>query len=44
MDGYEVLGRVGEGSFGEVLRAAHRETGAIVALKRVRLRMSDSGV
>ena len=43
MDGYEILGRVGEGSFGEVLRAAHRETGAVVALKRVRLRMSDAG-
>ncbi|EAA26759.3 hypothetical protein GE21DRAFT_8070 [Neurospora crassa] len=32
---YEVLGKLGEGTFGEVHRARSRKTGALVALKKI---------
>ena len=35
---YKVLEKVGEGAFGTVLRGFDRQTGAEVALKRVRIR------
>jgi serine/threonine protein kinase/tetratricopeptide (TPR) repeat protein len=35
---YEVLGQVGQGGVGVVFRARHSETGALVALKTVRVR------
>jgi len=34
MDQYENLGRMGEGSYGKVLRCRHRATGQLVAIKK----------
>lgn len=34
---YEVLGRLGEGSFGKVYKARHRRTGEEVAVKQIKL-------
>jgi len=31
----QILERIGQGSFGEVLRAVHLPTGGVVALKKV---------
>jgi eukaryotic-like serine/threonine-protein kinase len=39
---YKVLYHVGAGTFARVYRAAHRETGQVVALKVLRSRFSDS--
>lgn len=36
MDKYEVLGQVGEGSFGQVYKAKKRANGDIVAFKVIR--------
>lgn len=36
MDKYEILGQVGEGSFGQVYRARKRSVGEIVAFKVIR--------
>jgi serine/threonine protein kinase len=36
MDQYLILEVVGEGSFGRVFKAKHKQTGAIVALKLIR--------
>ncbi len=44
MDSYEILSKVGEGSFGEVFRAKSLESGTIVALKRIRLRRVEDGI
>jgi hypothetical protein len=33
---YDVLATIGEGAYGTVLRARHRVTGEIVAIKRIR--------
>lgn len=41
MEKYELLERIGEGTFGEVHKARHVSTGNIVAMKRVRLRTLD---
>lgn len=42
---YEVLGTVGEGAHGIVLKAKHIETGSIVALKKVTIkRISSEGL
>jgi serine/threonine-protein kinase len=41
---YKVLYLVGKGSFGRVYRAAHRETGQVVALKVLRKGFSDNPV
>lgn len=43
MENYELLDRIGEGTFGEVHRAKDRRTGRLVALKRIRLRGADEG-
>lgn len=42
VDHYEPLNKVDEGSFGEVFRARDRDTGEIVALKRVKMQRSAS--
>ena len=44
MQCYEKLGKVGEGTYGTVFKARHRESGEVVALKRVRLDDDDEGV
>ncbi|TRZ09633.1 hypothetical protein HGM15179_017466 [Zosterops borbonicus] len=44
MDQYIVLGRIGEGAHGVVFKAKHRETGELVALKKVPLRRPEDGV
>lgn len=33
MEMYEILGKVGEGSYGTVMKCKHKETGHIVAIK-----------
>ncbi|KAM4803126.1 cyclin-dependent kinase 20 isoform X2 [Urocitellus parryii] len=44
MDQYYILGRIGEGAHGIVLKAKHVETGEIVALKKVALRRLEDGI
>ena len=44
MQKYEKLEKVGEGTYGTVFKAKHKETKEIVALKRVRLDDEDEGV
>ncbi|XP_041752308.1 cyclin-dependent-like kinase 5 isoform X2 [Coregonus clupeaformis] len=44
MQKYEKLEKIGEGTYGTVFKAKHRETHEIVALKRVRLDDDDEGV
>ncbi|EOD31213.1 hypothetical protein EMIHUDRAFT_253607 [Emiliania huxleyi CCMP1516] len=34
MENYEPLGTIGEGTYGVVLKARHKETGQIVAIKK----------
>ena len=41
---YEKLERLGEGTFGVVHKARHRDTGEVVALKKMRLEGEDDGV
>lgn len=41
---YEVLGKLGEGTFGEVHRAKAKKTGAIVALKKIIMHNEKDGV
>jgi serine/threonine-protein kinase BUR1 len=41
---YEVLGKLGEGTFGEVHRARSKNTGAVVALKKIILHNEKDGV
>ena len=44
VDAYEKLNRIGEGTYGIVYRAKHRTTGAIVALKKVRMEQENEGL
>uniref|UniRef100_A0A674GN38 Cyclin-dependent kinase 20 n=1 Tax=Taeniopygia guttata TaxID=59729 RepID=A0A674GN38_TAEGU len=44
MEQYMVLGRIGEGAHGVVYRAKHRQTGELVALKKVPLRRPEEGL
>ncbi|XP_077645804.1 cyclin-dependent kinase 20-like [Lonchura striata] len=44
MEQYLVLGRIGEGAHGVVFRAKHRQTGELVALKKVPLRRPEEGL
>eukprot|EP00656_Telonema_subtile_P035313 TRINITY_DN39293_c0_g1_i2.p1 TRINITY_DN39293_c0_g1~~TRINITY_DN39293_c0_g1_i2.p1 ORF type:complete len:297 (-),score=65.50 TRINITY_DN39293_c0_g1_i2:258-1148(-) len=44
MDKYQKLQRIGEGTYGVVYRAKHKEHGTILALKRIRLDSEDEGV
>ncbi|KAL4226226.1 Cyclin-dependent kinase 20 [Mactra antiquata] len=44
MDQYTILGRVGEGAHGIVLKAKHIESGEVVALKKIPLRKLEDGI
>ncbi|KAK7481800.1 hypothetical protein BaRGS_00026947 [Batillaria attramentaria] len=44
MDQYNILGRIGEGAHGIVLKAKHIESGEVVALKKVSLRNPEEGI
>lgn len=44
MQRYEKLEKIGEGTYGTVFKARHRDTQEVVALKRVRLDDDDEGV
>ncbi|PAA84469.1 hypothetical protein BOX15_Mlig001509g6, partial [Macrostomum lignano] len=44
MQKFEKLEKIGEGTYGTVFKAKNKETGEIVALKRVRLDEDDEGV
>ncbi|BGP24383.1 Cyclin-dependent kinase catalytic subunit [Rhodotorula toruloides] len=44
MENYERLEKVGEGTYGSVYRCRQVHTGAIVALKKIRLEEEDEGV
>ncbi|CAO3619679.1 unnamed protein product [Cunninghamella echinulata] len=42
--GYEKLGKIGEGTYGEVFRAYSKKLDCMVALKRIQLNMTQGGV
>jgi len=44
MDKYIKIDKLGEGTYGVVYKAKNKETGEIVALKRIRLDSEDEGV
>ena len=44
MEAYQKLEKVGEGTYGVVYKAKNRESGDIVALKKIRLEREDEGV
>ncbi|KAL1923892.1 uncharacterized protein VTP21DRAFT_6927 [Calcarisporiella thermophila] len=44
MDAYEKMEKIGEGTYGVVYKAKNKTTGAIVALKKIRLEAEDEGV
>lgn len=41
MDKYSKINKLGEGTYGVVYKAQNRETGEVVALKRIRLDSED---
>ena len=41
---YELMGKLGEGTFGEVHRAKSKKTGALVALKKIIMHNEKDGV
>lgn len=44
MSKYEILGVCGEGTYGVVEKARNKDTGEIVALKRIKLESEDEGI
>ena len=44
LDAYEKMEKLGEGTYGVVYKAKHKQTGEIVAVKRIRLEKEDDGV
>ncbi|CAO3590634.1 unnamed protein product [Absidia cylindrospora] len=44
MDKYQKIEKLGEGAYGIVYKAQNRETGEVVALKRIRLDNEEEGV
>jgi len=41
---YERVGKIGEGTYGEVYKATDKESGDVVALKKVKLNNGDEGI
>ena len=44
MEDYVVLGRVGEGAHGIVMKGRHKESGQTVALKKIPLKRIEDGI
>ena len=44
MEDYCVLGRVGEGAHGIVMKCRHKPSGRVVALKKVPLKRLEDGI
>ena len=44
MENYETLGTIGEGTYGVVLKARHKETGQVVAIKKFKESDEDEQV
>ena len=44
MEDYVVLGRVGEGAHGIVMKGRHKESGKTVALKKIPLKRIEDGI
>ncbi|KFM61378.1 hypothetical protein X975_15978, partial [Stegodyphus mimosarum] len=44
MENYTVIGRIGEGAHGIVLKAKHKASGSIAALKKIPLKNIENGV
>lgn len=44
MDRYEKEEKIGEGTYGVVYRARDKQSGAIIALKKIRLEQDEEGV
>merc|ERR1711991_1232367 len=44
MDKYTKIARLGEGTYGVVYKAQNKQSGAVVALKRIRLSNEETGV
>lgn len=44
LDKYERLEKLGEGTYGVVYKALNKETGEMVAIKKIRLEKEDDGV
>ncbi len=44
MEDYTILGRIGEGAHGVVMKARHRKSGTVVALKKVLLKRLEDGL
>ena len=44
MEDYMVIGRIGEGAHGVVMKGRHKHSGRIVALKKVLLKRLEDGI
>lgn len=44
MERYRKIQKIGEGTYGQVYKAKDRQSGEIVALKRIRLEAEDEGI
>ncbi|VDM77972.1 unnamed protein product, partial [Strongylus vulgaris] len=44
IDDYVKLDKVGEGTYGVVYKAEHKETHQLVAIKKIRLEFEDEGI
>jgi serine/threonine protein kinase len=44
MENYQKVEKVGEGTYGVVYKARDKNTGEIIALKKIRLEAEDEGV
>ena len=41
---YEILAKLGEGAYGTVLKARHKATDQIVAIKGIKISSDDEGI